>query len=224
MGESAKEKSVRRTYKPWTTTEEAFLREHYPAKGGKQVALELGRPYQSVNQKASLLGLQRKFVDMADWGLDEIKAFCRVDATDDDACWMWRGYGNTADYPYLTIGGKPVAARRRVFEMSLGRPVRANHAVQMKCQNPLCLNPAHMAQQPRNRIMQASMSNALRVAKITATQRRRGKLDEQKVQRILASNETAEAMAAELNVSTSIIYRVRNGRSWGGSVGAAVAA
>lgn len=206
---------VKRTYKPWTTTEEAFMREHYPSKGGGQVARELGRPYQSVNQKASLMGLRRKYVDMADWSLEQIKAHCRVDRTDEDSCWVWRGYANTEDYPYLTSGGKVVAGRKHVFELAQGKPVRRGHGVSMTCENTLCMNPAHMVQRPRQKIMQANMSEVLRVAKITASQRRNGKLNEEKVQHILSSPESAVALAPQMGVSTGVIYRVRRGEAWG---------
>ena len=205
---------MRVSYKPWTTTEVAFLTQHYAKQGGAQVALELGRSYSSVNKKASLLGLCREYLDMADWGVDEIRANCRIDKTDEDSCWKWRGYSNTESHPYMMIGGRLLGARRRMYGMTHKQPVARHHCIVMACGESTCLNPKHMVQQHRQSVMRKGTNEALRIAKIAATHRRMGKLDESKVSEILASNEHAWRLAERFGVSEFVIFRVRRGDAW----------
>lgn len=203
-----------RGYKVWTTREIAFMQDHYPLKGGMQVALELGRSYSSVNQKASLLGLRREVVDMSNWGVEGVKAFCRVDGSDEDSCWLWRGYANTEDYPYLVMAGKLVAARRWMFDQVYPGKCKSNWGVTMSCGHSTCLNPKHMKAMHRQKIMARNSNELLRVAKITDVARRNGKLNDEKVRAILTSQASAAQLAPEMGVSVSVIHRVRRGESW----------
>ena len=47
----------------WTEQEDAFLREHYPTRGGRYCAKELGRNYGSMRQRAKALGLVSGYPD-----------------------------------------------------------------------------------------------------------------------------------------------------------------
>lgn len=206
----------RRSYRPWTTVEAAYVRKHYPTKGGAAVAAELGRAYQSVNQYASRLGLKRQYVDMAGWSLDDIRAHCTADDEEPESgCWLWRGYVNTNGHPYLYQAGRLVAARLKVFQ--LWRPhvaIKPGNCLAMTCDERTCLNPKHMRQMNKADVMRRHSNEALRVAKIAATHRKAGKLDPEKVSLIRASDKCAEEMAVELGVSASVVYRVRSGRAW----------
>lgn len=69
--------------------------------------------------------------------------FAKVDKTDD--CWLWRGgtggnhYGKFRPYP----GAKHTSAHRIAYELIVG-PIPAGLHLDHVCQNPQCVNPAHL--------------------------------------------------------------------------------
>jgi len=68
-----------------------------------------------------------------------------------DACWRWLGARQTArsEYPYAPYGvirwhGRKTYAHRVALELHLGRPLRPDEHAMHACDNPPCVNPAHL--------------------------------------------------------------------------------
>lgn len=62
-----------------------------------------------------------------------------------DECWLWQGATNgTNDYGTLGIRGRTLYAHRVAWEEANGRPVPAGLVVRHSCDNPPCINPAHL--------------------------------------------------------------------------------
>jgi hypothetical protein len=59
-----------------------------------------------------------------------------------DACWIWTGYREDYGYGRFKVGGQNVKAHRFAFELNGG--VIGEMYVLHRCDNPPCVNPAHL--------------------------------------------------------------------------------
>jgi hypothetical protein len=60
-----------------------------------------------------------------------------------DDCWPWKGYKNTYGYGQFFHGGRYRPAHRAMFEFKNG-PIPQGLFVLHRCDNPICVNPAHL--------------------------------------------------------------------------------
>ena len=89
------------------------------------------------------------------------------------SCWLWTGAKDAKGYGHIHYNGRSRKAARVVYEMEVG-PIRDGLLLLHSCDNPPCVNPAHLrpgtqsenmtecAERGRNKAYLLSKSSCLR--------------------------------------------------------------
>lgn len=125
-------------------------------------------------------------------------------------CWNWRGYLNERGYALLRVGGKNERVHRLVWELENGH-IPAGFHVLHRCDNPTCVNPAHL-------FCGTHADNMTDKAK----KGRAGiALDAPSALAIRDDRRPLKDVAADYGISIAQVSRIRNVKSWA-SVGLAL--
>lgn len=152
------------------------------------------------------------------WGMSstnptlETRFWSKVDKRGPRECWLWTGARKFDGYGRIWDGRGNALAPRIAWLLTTGEAVPSGLCVCHRCDNPPCVNPAHLF----------LATNADNVRDCHAKGRwTRGethgnaKLSGAQVQAILSdSNTPAADLARELGVSPSAINDIKRGRSW----------
>lgn len=146
----------------------------------------------------------------------EPKFWASVTVRAADECWEWDGRRDETGYGVLSLGKRNYRATRLSLAIA-GTEVPQHLLVCHRCDNPPCVNPAHL-------FLGASADNAAdRIAKGRRLQRKgelnpRAKLTAALVAEIRTSPLSARRLAKSLGVGRTTIRDARSGRRWGGEL------
>lgn len=149
---------------------------------------------------------------MARWNLTaEQRFWARVDKSGE--CWLWTGGKDGCGYGYIHYGGQQQRTSRVSFQMAHG-PIPPGQCVCHRCDNPACVNPAHLflgthAENMRDSVVKRRMHPGERhiSAKLT---------DEQvmEIRRKWAAGATSTEIAAEYGLNRGTVSSLGAGKHW----------
>lgn len=132
---------------------------------------------------------------------------------DDDRCWAWLAYRNDQGYGRFRVGREKVLAHRHALALVRGS-VPPHLDVLHDCDNPSCVNPAHLHLGTR---AQNNAERNLRGREARGERNGRARLSEAVVRvarKQLALGRSQSSVAADLGVHRKTVYQLASGLTW----------
>lgn len=130
-----------------------------------------------------------------------------------DTCWVWNAARNTRGYGTFRWEGRTVSAHRVAYELHYG-PIPEGMSICHSCDNPWCVNPAHLFLGTHAENM-ADMKVKGRAVGFAGESHPSAKLTEEDVRAIRSdSTHTWKQLAAQYGVTAGLIGHVKRRESW----------
>lgn len=129
----------------------------------------------------------------------------------DGSCWEWTGPKSRDGYGRVQFGKRFLQVHRVVYELFYQTSLTPDVCVLHTCDNPSCANPSHLflgSRADNNRDCKAKGRTP------KGTRKPNSRLTEKQVEEILASTESATALAKRYPVSDVTIGKIRRGVTW----------
>ncbi|WP_377801390.1 HNH endonuclease signature motif containing protein [Bosea eneae] len=130
-----------------------------------------------------------------------------------NGCWLWAGKRDQDGYGRVRYHGVETPAHRKAYELKCGE-IPAGMVVRHSCDNPPCVNPAHLSVgtvADNSADMMSRGRSAVRIGqKNTAA-----KLTELQVRSIFSDQRHYREIADAHSISSWTVFDIKAGRSWG---------
>lgn len=135
------------------------------------------------------------------------KAFwANVDKAGEGDCWNWTGQRNTDGRGRLHLA---LAAHRISFELHKG-PIPDDKVVLHACDNPLCVNPAHLSVGTQKE----NLTDAAAKGRMGPKRRKLSQLDVDTIRQRYLSGDPSPRIAGDYNINPSHVTRLVRGDRW----------
>lgn len=136
----------------------------------------------------------------------------KVDKRGPDECWPWKASVTHQGYGHTNVNGRTAAAHRVSYELSTG-PIPEGLGVLHRCDNPRCVNPAHLfLGTPADNT--ADMMAKQRTNNPKGEWHHAAKLTPDAVVAIRADNRDVPVIAGQYGVSEGAIWDIKARRTW----------
>ncbi len=145
----------------------------------------------------------------------EDKFFDNCIPVTETGCWLWLGeikVSNGEERGRVMIRGERDYAHRWAYRIAIG-DIPEGHQVNHHCDQPTCVNPAHLYAGTQAQNVHDMLSRGRHVASPRA-KNGNAKLTEQDVSRIRASDLTIKQLAEHYSVTTENIRAIRAYKTW----------
>lgn len=152
---------------------------------------------------------------MAAMNAEKIDQLLADRTIDDGGCLVWQGRTCGGNVP--APKWKKYSLRRMVFERFHG-PLKKSDLITFTCGNSLCLEYEHLKKTTRRMVSkiasQTEYNRRIKLEKGTIAARANGKITMEIARYIRASEKNGQELANELNISKSLVSRVRLNKAW----------
>lgn len=127
-------------------------------------------------------------------------------------CWEWNSRKDKNGYGVFTLNKKPVKAHRYSYELYNGPIINSLHVLH-KCDNPSCINPAHLflgtaADNAKDR------NNKGRTKGAAGELNSHSKISSLDVLFIRSSTDSNTVLSKKFNIHRNTVYKIRSNKSW----------
>jgi hypothetical protein len=129
-----------------------------------------------------------------------------------DECWPWKNSTAAGGYGMIRTKAGRLKAHRVAYRLAHG-PLTEGMSVCHTCDNPACVNPAHLYQGTHKQNMRDRAARG-RGGDLRGERNGRARLTDDDIRAIRASDATNVALAAAFGVSDVMVSKVRRGVAW----------
>jgi len=156
-----------------------------------------------ARERAKLLDVFKTVIE------NEHKFYSRVDIKADNECWPWtgslRGTRHKGYGMFAPVAGMKVIASRASYMLAHKVRIKRNKFVCHTCDNPICVNPAHLFLGKPKDNTQDMISKGR-----WGGGRKRYKLTKEQTIEILADTRTQQAIADEYGISRTFVSLIKS--------------
>lgn len=147
-------------------------------------------------------------------GSDIDRLLAKMEVNEQTGCWEWRASLNTNGYGQFRFRARPQQAHRVSWILHNGEIQRGAYVLH-RCDNPLCINPAHLflgdqSDNANDAVSKGRWGKRGRKGEAHG----RAKITEADVRAIRASVEPASHLADRYGISVSAVRHIKMRRSW----------
>ena len=149
--------------------------------------------------------------------------WAKVSVGELEECWLWTATKTRFGYGSFRVGSLTDGTRRKemahrvAYMLSTGKDIPAGMVVMHSCDNPQCVNPAHLSVGTYSENGKQAYDRQRRFSTVKPREGHpRARLTESQVSYIrkVGNSRTLKSMAEEFNVSKSTIDAVRRNVNW----------